>query len=403
MSSDKIIEFFKTAQTIDMLDEYYKYFVTNLDTFTLPVDSILYSGVNITSLGLIDFNTQEINEALSLINHNQPTNRLTENQIPHEAALIFDAVMFFGTSLKEYLLNGPKKYQQEKKTCQSIAENRQPRNSFGYQLLEHTRTRDMVGITGQIEFNHINSTSHRRGSRTEFMLQIYEMDKNSKNGFKIIGKSDTRLGVSYDRTEVDVEAKIVEAIQNKTFYIAVRPEKPFIIMEGEEYTGYCVDLIKEIQKELHFKYQFYTVADKKNGNFKNGKWDGLIGEILNGRADLAIADLTITSERKKAVDFTTQFMTLGIGILHSKEDPKPKELFSFLFPFVTEVWLFTGLAYIFISVLVFILSRINNDDWESSHPCNQEPEEVESIWNILNCVWLMMGSIMGQGSDILPK
>lgn len=33
----------------------------------------------------------------------------------------------------------------------------------------------------------------------------------------------------------------------------------------------------------------------------------------------------------------------------------------------------------------------------------KEPDEVESIWNILNCVWLMMGSIMGQGSDILPK
>jgi uncharacterized membrane protein YccF (DUF307 family) len=59
-----------------------------------------------------------------------------------------------------------------------------------------------------------------------------------------------------------------------------------------------------------------------------------------------------------------------------------------------------GLAYLFISVLVFILSRINNDDWESSHPCNQEPEEVESIWNILNCIWLMMGSIMGQGERL---
>lgn len=43
------------------------------------------------------------------------------------------------------------------------------------------------------------------------------------------------------------------------------------------------------------------------------------------------------------------------------------------------------------------------DDWESSHPCNQEPEELENIWNIMNCIWLTMGSIMGQGCDILPK
>lgn len=43
------------------------------------------------------------------------------------------------------------------------------------------------------------------------------------------------------------------------------------------------------------------------------------------------------------------------------------------------------------------------DDWESSHPCDKEPEELENIWNMHNCIWLTMGSIMGQGCDILPK
>lgn len=88
--------------------------------------------------------------------------------------------------------------------------------------------------------------------------------------------------------------------------------------------------------------------------------------------------------------FSMPFMTLGIGILYQKPPKKTTNLFSFLDPFTYDVWLYTGLAYLSISVLVFILSRINNDDWESSHPCIQEPEEVESIWNILNCVWLSM-------------
>lgn len=43
------------------------------------------------------------------------------------------------------------------------------------------------------------------------------------------------------------------------------------------------------------------------------------------------------------------------------------------------------------------------EEWESSHPCNQNAEEVENIWNMQNCIWLTMGSIMGQGCDILPK
>ena len=43
------------------------------------------------------------------------------------------------------------------------------------------------------------------------------------------------------------------------------------------------------------------------------------------------------------------------------------------------------------------------DDWENPHPCNPEPDELENIWTILNTTWLTMGSIIGQGCDILPK
>lgn len=42
-------------------------------------------------------------------------------------------------------------------------------------------------------------------------------------------------------------------------------------------------------------------------------------------------------------------------------------------------------------------------DWENPHPCNDEPEELENIWNMHNCIWLTVGSIMQQGCDILPK
>ena len=36
----------------------------------------------------------------------------------------------------------------------------------------------------------------------------------------------------------------------------------------------------------------------------------------NQKADMAIADLSITYEREKAVDFSNPFMTLGISILY---------------------------------------------------------------------------------------
>merc|ERR1712130_725646 len=42
---------------------------------------------------------------------------------------------------------------------------------------------------------------------------------------------------------------------------------------------------------------------------------GMIGEVISGTADIALADMTITSKREEAVDFTHPYMSLGLGVL----------------------------------------------------------------------------------------
>ena len=108
----------------------------------------------------------------------------------------------------------------------------------------------------------------------------------------------------------------------------------------------------------------------------------------NQKADMAIADLSITYEREKAVDFSNPFMTLGISILYRSLDKqinptrvnfdictkcsfypivkcvlcrKPKkqrpELFSFMHPLSLDVWIYIVVAYFIVSFLLFILAR----------------------------------------------
>lgn len=48
-------------------------------------------------------------------------------------------------------------------------------------------------------------------------------------------------------------------------------------------------------------------------------------------------------------------------------------------------------------------NRMAADDWENPHPCDENPEELENIWNTANAIWLTVGSIMQQGCDLLPK
>jgi ionotropic glutamate receptor len=69
------------------------------------------------------------------------------------------------------------------------------------------------------------------------------------------------------------------------------------------YEGYNIDLIDEISKILGFNYSVQIVADGSYGSYnaKTDTWNGMIGELLSQKADLAVADLTITYEREQVI------------------------------------------------------------------------------------------------------
>ena len=48
-----------------------------------------------------------------------------------------------------------------------------------------------------------------------------------------------------------------------------------------KYKGYCIDLINEIARLLHFTFEVYESPDGKYGaETKNGTWNGMIGELV---------------------------------------------------------------------------------------------------------------------------
>lgn len=120
-------------------------------------------------------------------------------------------------------------------------------------------------------------------------------------------------------------------------------------------------------------------------------------------ADLAIGDLSITYSRERAVDFTMPFMNLGISILFKKPEKQTPPMFSFLKPLSLEVWFYMGTAYLGVSLFLFILARLSPYEWVNPHPCDTENDVVENQFTLLNSFWFTIGSIMQQGSDILPR
>lgn len=73
--------------------------------------------------------------------------------------------------------------------------------------------------------------------------------------------------------------------------------------EGGEYVGFDIDIINEIADRVGFEIELETT------NF-----DGIIPGMQTGTFDIAIAGMTITEERRAAVDFTSPYYKSGLRI-----------------------------------------------------------------------------------------
>lgn len=144
-----------------------------------------------------------------------------------------------------------------------------------------------------------------------------------------------------------------------------------------EWYGYCMDLFNELIKHLPYEvtYEIYQVDDNKFGkrvtyetnkttgdkplHKKLERWNGLIGDLQQGKAHIALAPLAVMAERELAVDFTVPFYDLvGIQILLKKPEV-PQDWFKFLTVLDGEVWFSITIAYFVTSFVIFLFDRLS--------------------------------------------
>nr|UVX20224.1 ionotropic receptor [Endoclita signifer] len=386
-AADRVLGYLEQAMQVNMFSEYQSYILTSLDAHRLDWDSMVGGRSNVSCLRMIDPDDDEMN-----IQTRNPPNRYATL----EGILAADAVSVLAVALETF---------QEGHSLETFGAESCDRDGgwkHGLDLAEHMRQNHVQGYTNSIEFDS-------NGQRANFTLQVLEREPS---GFMVIAEWEAQTGAVVQGGDADSrEDTVLERAHDKVFTVVSRKGLPYLdvikddtLKGNDRYRGYAVDLIDAIAKILNIKYEFkvleggYGTRDKTTN-----KWNGLIGQLVDGKADMAICDLTITYERRSAVDFTMPFMTLGISILYKRAEKQPPSMFSFMAPFSNEVWLYVATAKLIVSMLLYLCSRLSPGDWENPHPCDKEPEELENIWNLKNCAWLTLGSIMTQGCDILPK
>ncbi|XP_032333052.1 glutamate receptor 1 isoform X4 [Camelus ferus] len=261
------------------------------------------------------------------------------------------------------------------------------------------------GLTGNVQFNE-------KGRRTNYTLHVIEM---KHDGIRKIGywNEDDKFVPAATDSQAGGDNS---SVQNRTYIVTTILEDPYVMLKknanqfegNDRYEGYCVELAAEIAKHVGYSYRLEIVSDGKYGarDPDTKAWNGMVGELVYGRADVAVAPLTITLVREEVIDFSKPFMSLGISIMIKKPQKSKPGVFSFLDPLAYEIWMCIVFAYIGVSVVLFLVSRFSPYEWHSEEfeeGRDQTTSDQSNEFGIFNSLWFSLGAFMQQGCDISPR
>ncbi|KAF6724956.1 Glutamate receptor ionotropic, kainate 1 [Oryzias melastigma] len=389
----------KQILSMGMMTEYYHYFFTTLDLFSLDLEPYRYSGVNMTGFRLLNVDDPKVALVLErwamerLQSPSKVETGMMEGMMTTEAALMYDAVYMVAAASQRT----------SQITVSSLQCHRHKPWRFGSRFINLLKDTQWSGLTGQILINKTD------GLRKEFDLDVISL---KEDGLEKIGVWNSQMGLNLTETSRDSSTNITDSMANRTLIVTTILENPYVMYKksdkplygNDRFEGYCLDLLKELSNILGFSYEVKLVSDGKYGAQNDkGEWNGMVRELIDHVADLAVAPLTITYVREKVIDFSKPFMTLGISILYHKPNGTNPGVFSFLNPLSPDIWMYVLLACLGVSCVLFVIARFTPYEWYNPHPCNPDSDVVENNFTLINSVWFGVGALMQQGSELMPK
>ncbi|PWA20702.1 hypothetical protein CCH79_00011514 [Gambusia affinis] len=388
----------KQAQTMGMMTEYYHYIFTTLDLMAIDLEPYRFCGVNMTGFRILNVDNPQVASIVEKWSMERqippkPDSGLLEGIMTTDAALTYDAVHIVSVSYQ----HAPQM------TVNSLQCHRHKPWRFGGRFMSFIKESHWDGLTGRLSFNKTT------GLRTDFDLDIVSL---KEDGLEKVGKWSASGGLNITEVPKRKGMNITDSLSNRSLVITTILEEPYVMLKksdkalvgNDRFEGFCIDLLKELAKILGFTYEIRLVPDGKYGSQDDkGQWNGMIRELIEHRADLAVAPLTITYVREKVIDFSKPFMSMGISILYRRPNATNNGFFSFLNPMTPDIWVYILLAYLGVSCVLFVIARFSPYEWYDAHPCNPGSDVVENNFTLLNSFWFGVGSLMQQGSELMPK
>ncbi|CAH1273760.1 GRIK3 [Branchiostoma lanceolatum] len=327
-------------------------------------------------------------------------------------AKFVDAVLLFAFAYRDLLRAG------QSVTGASVQCDRFPseRWEHGDTMLQYLRKVSEEGITSKILFT-------KDGTPTQVEFDIVNL---RENGWQRVGTWNDTDGLTIDNSvtsfmgggQVELMDDFVSDLRNRTLRIVTHRDIPFVMKnlndsEGnplhgnDQYSGLCIDLLKWLSEQLGFRYRLFHVADDKFGNKdrNTGRWNGVIGDLVYKKADMAVTDLTITAEREEDVDFTLPYIEAGSTFIMRKKARAEYNIMNFSRPFQPELW---ALVFITTLAVAIIQSVINKLSPYSGIPMDEDSSgpgesDEDSPYTFGESLWHSFAALIQQGPEFFPR
>uniref|UniRef100_A0A673LXM3 Glutamate receptor 1-like n=1 Tax=Sinocyclocheilus rhinocerous TaxID=307959 RepID=A0A673LXM3_9TELE len=414
----KIIELGKNVKS-------YHYILANLGFLDIDLTEFKKSEANVTGFQLVNYADRNISRIVQQwMDFDNKDAKVPKRGLKYTGALTYDGVKVMSTAFQN-LRRQRIDISRRGNAGECLANPPAPWGQ-GIDIQRALQQVRIEGLTGHIQFNE-------KGRRTNYTVSVMEL---RPTGPKKVGYWNE------DEKFVSTAAYMpgsndTYGLQNRTYIVTTILESPYVMLKknheqftgNDKYEGYCVELATEIAKHVGYHYILKIVADGKYGarDPDTMMWNGMVGELVYGKADVAVAPLTITLVREEVIDFSKPFMSLGISIMIKKPTKSKPGVFSFLDPLAYEIWMCIVFAYIGVSVVLFLVSRFSPYEWHaedceegaeqnpnqpsssSAQPGqgqqnqNQQSQEQTNEFGIFNSLWFSLGAFMQQGCDISPR
>jgi polar amino acid transport system substrate-binding protein len=141
--------------------------------------------------------------------------------------------------------------------------------------------------------------------------------------------------------------------------VAIKPLDPFVMRQGETYSGFSVDLWREIAIRNNWRTDFQwveTVGDQ-------------IAEVENGRVDAAVAGISMTPEREERVEFSYPIFSAGLQVMTAigKESPVADVVDTFFSPALLRILAFIALTIVLAGHVIWLVQRAREPSWPDGY------------------------------------